>query len=378
MAERDERALREALQTLGPDEPIDPGSARHRAAERRRNGRVMAGIAVALVLVASVVGIPRLLPAEQAQPTSAEGADSESGPTAASAPTDPAPPGWRTEYYRDISFQVPANWGYAVPPDTSWCSAGASPTPKPDQRRPYVWLDVARPIDGIACPPIPDSLLTEHVEALTPGPATDYVEGGIKTGDFWVITRFAGSAVLVVTTTDRSRGERILNSADVEPEDAPCRPSSPIAGPVGTRPEDVTDLTQLPPVDWVVLCQYEPVADQADVELPRLRAAIRLSQAASQDLVNGLATAPVNDQGCDPAVVDRRPDLAVLMRIWIAGEGYRAYVNPAGCPGGSGMSGGVDDGTTVRVLTTEGCQRLLTPPIALFSGSGDVGRNCLG
>ena len=42
------------------------------------------------------------------------------------------------------------------------------------------------------------------------------------------------------------------------------------------------------------------------------------------------------------------------------------------------MAGGIDDGTTVRILTRPACQKLLTPPLALWSASGDVGRNCLG
>ena len=42
------------------------------------------------------------------------------------------------------------------------------------------------------------------------------------------------------------------------------------------------------------------------------------------------------------------------------------------------MAGGIDDGTTLRLLTREACQLVLTPPLALFTGDGDVGRNCLG
>ena len=42
MTERDERALREALRA-GPDEPVDLGQVRRRAAERRRNSRMAAG-----------------------------------------------------------------------------------------------------------------------------------------------------------------------------------------------------------------------------------------------------------------------------------------------------------------------------------------------
>ena len=47
-----------------------------------------------------------------------------------------------------------------------------------------------------------------------------------------MVTRFAGSAVLVVTTKDQARAEQILDSAQVEPESAPCHRSSPIAGTV--------------------------------------------------------------------------------------------------------------------------------------------------
>ena len=61
MTERDERALRQALQDLGSDDPVDLGQVRRRAAERRRNGRTVAGLAVALVLVAGVVGLPQLI-----------------------------------------------------------------------------------------------------------------------------------------------------------------------------------------------------------------------------------------------------------------------------------------------------------------------------
>jgi hypothetical protein len=296
----------------------------------------------------------------------------------APSPTDPAPDGWRTEYFRDISFRVPASWGYAVPPQSDWCADEPREEPRADQRRPYVWLDSDLPVRSIGCPARPASLLTEHVEALAPGPAVDYVEGAVRQGGWWVVTRFAGSAVLVVTTKDQARAEQILNSAQVGPESAPCTPQSPIAGPLGNRPDGGTDLSRLSGTDGVVLCQYEPALDPGDATLPRLRAAVRLSRTASSALVTELAAAPVSDQTCDPAPVEQRPDLAVVVRIGIDGVTHEVYVNPAGCPDGDGMSGGIDDGTTVRVLTRPACQKLLAPPLALWSASGDVGRNCLG
>ena len=393
MTERDERALREALQALGPDEPVDPEAARHRATERRRNGRALAGIAVALVLVAGVVGLPRLLPtdtastaggaAEAGQPQA--GQDAERDATmppprrTVKPPTDPVPEGWRTEYYRDISFQVPETWGYAVPPQSDWCAYKPQGQPRADQRRPYVWLAGAIPVRRIGCPASPASLLTEHIEALSPDPAVDYVEGAVREGDWWVVTRFAGNAVLVVTSKERPLAEQILASAEVEPEDAPCPPASPVAGRLGTRPADDTDLTAIADVDWVVLCQYEPVADAADAELPRLRATVRLTGSRAQALVPNLAAAPVNDTSCDPAPLDDLPDLAMLVRVSTSDRTSDIHIAATGCPDGdSGMVGGIDDGTTVRLLTRNVCQNVLTQPIALWSGSGDLGRNCLG
>src|SRR5829696_88410 len=81
MTERDEEALRQALQELGSDEPVDLGQVRRRAAERQRNRRTVAGLAVVLVLVAGVVGLPQLLSGGGQSPTSAAG-----GAEAGSAP----------------------------------------------------------------------------------------------------------------------------------------------------------------------------------------------------------------------------------------------------------------------------------------------------
>jgi hypothetical protein len=379
MTERDERALREALRNLGPDEPVDPEAARREAKEWRRNGRVAAGIAVALVLVAGVIGLPRLLPEEQARSTSAQEAGPASAPSAESAPADRAQARWRTEYYRDISFEVPDSWGYAVPPQSDWCADEPGGVPRPDQRRPYVWLGMGIPVRTIGCPPRPASLLTEHVEALAPGPAVDYAEGAIKEGDWWVVTRFAGNAVLVVTTKELPLAEQILDSAKLAPSNALCPPSSPVAGRLGTRPAGSVDVTAIEDVDWIQLCQYEPVVDANDVELSRLRATVRLTGSAAQAWVSDLAAAPVNDSSCDPAPLDGVPDLAVLARVRTSDRTSDIYIAATGCPdGNSGMSGGIDDGTTVRLLTRNVCQRVLTQPIALWSGSGDVVRNCLG
>lgn len=403
MTERDEKALRQALEGLGSDEPVDLGRVRRRVAERRRNSRTVAGLAVALVLVGGVIGLPQLLPGGGNGPSSVSaesGGETGGGaaqPEADTSPdaqaeeatlppgrtvapsTDPAPDGWRTEYYRDINFQVPASWGYAAPPMSDWCANGRPAEPTEGQRRPYVWLGTRMAVRAIKCPTRPASLLSEHVEALAPGPAVDYVEGAVRQGEWWVVTRFAGSAVLVVTTQDRARAEQILDSARVNPEDAPCAPSSPIAGPLGARPDRATDLSTLGPVDKVVLCQYEPTEDASDAALPRLRAVRQLSDKAAQDLLDDLAAAPVNDSRCNHEPIIRATQLAVVVQIGAPGEVQQVFVNPSGCPDGKpGMVGGIDDGRTVRLLTRPVCSALLSPPVALWSANGDVARNCLG
>jgi hypothetical protein len=389
VSDREEKAFREALQGLVPQNQPAP------ALRRRPRPAVMPKVlvAAAIVLLVSVIGLPRLLGG-----TAGDSAGSGGGAAvSAAAPEDaPVPPevapgssaprerdakGWRTEYFRDISFQVPAGWGYAVPPQSDWCVDSPKGQPRPDQRTPYVWLGTDLVVRMIACPePRPDSLLTEHVEAVVPGPATDYAEGEVRQGGWWIVTRFAGSAVLVVTTRDRELARQIVDSAATADDSAPCPAVSPVAGTVGSRPAAAADLAELTSVKWAAVCQYEAVLDQADVSLPRLRAASVQSGAPARDLVAKLRAAPENRSTCDPAPVDGRPEIALTVRI-ATGDGVReVYVAAAGCPTTQrGMAGGIDDGTRVRVLTRPACQALLLiQPIVLFSASGEVAANCLG
>ena len=65
----------------------------------------------AVVVVVLAVGVGLL-------PTTGRTPSQVAAPAEASAarPGDPAPPGWRTEYYRDLSFEVPDSWVYAYEP----------------------------------------------------------------------------------------------------------------------------------------------------------------------------------------------------------------------------------------------------------------------
>ena len=395
MTERDERALRDALQELGSDEPVDLGLVRRRAAERRRNARTMAGLAVVLVLVAGVVGVPRLLGPGAEQPTSMAGgsqADSDAQPEADArdagqpraatpgrqvAPTnESAPDGWRTEYYRDITFRVPTSWGYARSPVPSWCSSNPDGQPRPEQLSPYVWL--GPPTDDRlerCAEPLPAALFTEHVSVVPP--EVPYQD--IPPAPGWhVVTKIIGQERLVALSRDRDLAERIVDSGRVDRRAANCDlPTETNA--MGARPDPTGDLTALRHVDEIRLCQY-PSPGYSGNELTNLRAVRVLTGAAADQLLTTLQSAPVDARAaCDPMPYGGYPEIFVLVRMVSAGTVHDLYVSAVGCPGSPrGMAGGIDDGTTVRLLTRAACQQILVPPLALFDASGAVAENCLG
>ena len=182
--------------------------------------------------------------------------------------------------------------------------------------------------------------------------------------------------MLVVTTKDRARADRIVDSARAASEDAPCRPSSIVSGPFGTRPDPVA-LEDVTSVERVALCQYEPALDPTDGALPRLRAVRVLAGGDATQLVDRLRVAPEQVPGC--VTPDRSvsgPEVAIAVRITSNLGLHEVYVSAVGCPTGGGMNGGIADGTVVRVLPREACQRLLDLPVALYSASGGVATNC--
>lgn len=104
-----ERRVRASLDNhAGEVDTSVPVAARARAAARRHRGRRIAAgaaVAVAAVAVAAVV-------VDRADPPS-----SEPPPAASPSPSQAAmPDGWRTEYWHDVSVQVPADWGWGTAP----------------------------------------------------------------------------------------------------------------------------------------------------------------------------------------------------------------------------------------------------------------------
>lgn len=327
----------------------------------------MVGTAVAVaVLVAGMVLAPRWW---SNGPTSTVVAPAATGGPS-TFPADPAPTGWRTEYFRDVSFQVPADWRYAYAPGPDWCVDGSS-EPAPWHRRPYVSLGEPNAIRDIGCPPFPDRLLTEHVAIVVPDSRADVEEGASRRGPWWLVTRVFDSAVLTATSQDRALAERIVRSATQITGETPCPANSPVQGAVGARPDHGVDVRALDDADHVVLCQYDPDFRGPGGHEPRgLRAKVELSPRQVGVLSEALGRSVPRTSSC--SAPSDTPNLAVLVRFWIGRARHEIYVQAAGC------DGGVHDGRKVRTLTRAVCQALLVPPIALTAAHGEVGTACLG
>lgn len=149
-----ERRVRASLDThAGEMDTSVPVAARARAAARRHRGRwVAAGAAVAVAAIAVTAVV-----IDRADPPS-----SEAPPVATPSPAPSVmPDGWRTEYWHDVSVQVPADWGWgAGPREKSMARCGELVDPAtpyvgrpimlsdvcviekpPSPAAPYVWFD---------------------------------------------------------------------------------------------------------------------------------------------------------------------------------------------------------------------------------------------
>ncbi len=368
--DRAEQALRDALAGLRPPPAPDPAGIR--SAVRRRQ-RATAGVLTALVLLALAGGVASW----QARSPGTSTVLARPSPQAESG--GPGPSGWRTEHYRDIAFEVPADWGYAIPPQADWCVDTPDGQPDEARRAPYVWLGGDLIVDDIACPAMPDSLLTEHAVAIAPGPAVDYAEGEHQVGDWWVVTRFAGSAVLVVTSQDQARARAIVESAQ------PVRRRRPVPGGQSGR-----------------RCARHPAAGHG-----------RADRVRSRPAAGGLSVRP----GRRPGRRDPAPAEGGAGRVGPPGAGGGRCPGRRATPGGALLTGSAEQGTrgglagedrrrqlartsctwppavvlrdpAVRAgsstaplcvtLTRDACQALIRPPLWLGAASGDVAESCLG
>jgi len=354
--------------TTGPDRPDESGDQldRPRSAARRNALLIIGGVAVLLLVTAGAIGIPALLRpnGQLAQPA---------GPPT-TLPADPAPDGWRTEQYREAVFQVPADWGYAYEPGSAWCAGSDGKTPQPEHRKPYVALGEPDVIPMIACSAMPDSLITEHVAAIQP--ADKRADGRYQLGrGFWEVTKTVGAVKLRAVSKDAELAQQIVDTGRSADADALCQPDHAVITDRAARPDPAAAVSTFGAVDRIALCQYD-----LDQGRQGLRAAAELSGDEAQQLIDGIAAAPANDQAKCPD--EPRADLIDLTAVLRVQDGERIrelILRQQGCPnGGDTVLGGFDDGTGVRASTAKTCRAVLTPPLGIQAGSGSVVQRCVG
>lgn len=330
---------------------------------RRTALLIIGGVAVLLLITGAAIGLPSLLRpnGQVAQPA---------GPPSG-LPSRSALDGWRTEQYRDIVFQVPADWGYAYEPGAAWCAGSDGKKPRPEHRKPYVALGEPDAIPAIACAELPAALITEHVAAIQP--ADKRADGTFELGNgFWEVTRTVGAVKLRAVSKDTELAQRIVDTGAPAGKDAPCPADHALITDPAVRPEPATDVKTFGTVDRIALCQY-----QVDEGRGGLKAAAELSGDAAQRLIDDIAAAPVADDAECEHPNDLPLDLAVVLRAQTSLGLREIILRQQGCPeGGDTVLGGFDDGTTVRRSTAATCRAVLEPPLQIQAGSGSVMDRC--
>jgi hypothetical protein len=163
------------------------------AVSRRRTARIAIGAAAAVIVAVTVTGL--LVSGDDDSPRPADRGDH-------SLPTE-----WRTEYWRDLQVEVPADWGWGAAPK----ACGVGPLVGIDGRVGYGGAYVGRPIGNT------DMCVTE---AERP-PGAPYVwlgadvEPGVEDvgGGYVQETIEVNGTILTVATDDSALRERILESA---------------------------------------------------------------------------------------------------------------------------------------------------------------------
>ena len=195
-----ERLVRASLDThAGEVDTSVPVAARARAAARRHRGRwVAAGAAVAVAAVAVtavVVGRPdRPGPVEPPIAT----------PSASKA-TQAMPDDWRTEYWHDVSVQVPADWAWGAGPRGKSMARCGGPN---DRVTPYVGRPIMSSdlciIERQPAPTAPYVWFDAPVEPGTVDLANGYVQDTVEVD--------ADGTSVTVGSDDQVLRERILAS----------------------------------------------------------------------------------------------------------------------------------------------------------------------
>ncbi|WP_432477454.1 hypothetical protein [Nocardioides sp. GXQ0305] len=172
--------------------------ARDRLRLRRRT--TAAVVAAAVAVVAVPVGVALVVPGD-------DGPAGDDEPTTGGVPTD-----WRTETWRDLSLDVPSDWGWGGGSD--WCTSGREVEDTDPQ--------VSRPggvIPAIACSPsygYGAHFLEPSGGELPPGTegVVQQYRGGRYPDGAWIGYASTGQAAVWVVADDRTTARLVLDSTE--------------------------------------------------------------------------------------------------------------------------------------------------------------------
>lgn len=341
-----------------------------------RRGRWVAAGAALAVAASAVVGFALV--------------DRDRGGDGALDPTGEPPAiaeGWRGVTFRDVTVQVPEEWGDAAAPQSDWCVG----SPSDPLGEPYV--DTRLGFGGvldIGCPeqprlpagfgPDPVEQWVPHLEMYDLAFLQDPVPDGSTTYQGWTLrVRTLGDIQLRLLTDASTEdvAEQVLASAEqtevgalgcetTSPAQEPVRPGDPASPPAG-------DLASLDRADVrsLLVCQY----DRFGTDRPGLRAERLLDRPLAQAWLAGVQQAPRTGGPDAPQnCLDPWESSEVLVVHPLGDDGSRlatAYLTYDACAGN-----GLRDASTTYALTGDDCTPLFGDRILFGSGQSVVYGMC--
>lgn len=295
--------------------------------------------------------------------------------------------GWRGVTFRDVTVQVPEEWGDGYAPRADWCIG----EPDPDAG-PYVDVGNAGFTAAIGClqqPPVPpgfgpapEEQWVPHLRLvdLTRDDGDEVVDGTTAHGGWTLRVRTIGDVqvrLLSDASTEDVAGEIMASAMTGDLGALGCDTTSP-AQEQPREGEPVVpaegDLGAVDPdeVQGLLVCQYDRVGD----DVPGLRAERLAGAAAARAWLGAVREAPRTGGPDQPQNCMEPWESTMTLAVHpLDVDGSRlatAYVAYDACAGN-----GVRDASTTWELTRDDCAALFDGRVRFWSGNGEAAERCL-
>ncbi|MGQ0632393.1 MAG: hypothetical protein ACT4P1_15340 [Sporichthyaceae bacterium] len=285
-----------------------------------------------------------------------------SGPQASSA-MPPLPAGWRWESYRDVMVGVPGEWGWTNGDQriTQWCVGDGSPKNRGAVGRPGA-VSLVGCGGGEPGGPDPGSTLREGGTFVALTAATEF-DDRLQTEADRTVLRLGDAAVIVIQAEEGLREQIAATALQVGGSDHnSCAVTHPVSADPTLRPTPV-DLAALADSSSVTACRYElpRLGSEPAITGPSLISSLTLRGDEARLAIAALLDAPTGGGPDAPKTCSRDSsygDEMVVLRIFAGDvENPQMHVRYSGCD-----HNGIDDGTSLRRLTTAALLPILAQP----------------